>query len=74
MKKQFTYTKKQCYFCKKKIDEIDFKDTNLLGRFLTPWAKMKAGHDTGVCAKHQRRLTEAIKRARYMALMPYVKR
>lgn len=74
MKKQFTYQKKHCYFCKKKIEYIDFKDTNLLGRYLTAWAKMKAGHDTGVCTKHQRRLAEALKRARYMALMPYVKR
>ncbi len=74
MKKQFSYQKKHCNFCKKKIDVIDFKDTNLLSRFLTPWAKMKAGHDTGVCTKHQRRLAEAIKRARYMGLMAYVKR
>jgi len=72
--KTFTYTKRQCIFCKKKIDVIDFKDVQLLSRFLTPWGKMKAGHDTGTCAKHQRRLSEAIKRSRFMALMPYVKR
>ncbi|OGD57180.1 30S ribosomal protein S18 [Candidatus Berkelbacteria bacterium RBG_13_40_8] len=73
-KQQFTFTRRQCYFCRKKIDVIDFKDVNLLQRYLTPWAKMKAAHDTGTCAKHQRRLAEAIKRARFMALMPYVKR
>jgi len=72
--KQFTFTRRQCYFCRKKIDVIDFKDANLLQRFLTPWGKMKAGHDTGTCSKHQRRLSEAIKRARFLALMPYVRR
>jgi small subunit ribosomal protein S18 len=66
--------KRHCHFCKKKIDEIDFRDTNLLSRYLTPWAKMKAGRDSGACARHQRRLAEAIKRARFLALMPYVKR
>jgi len=74
MKKSFSNQKKHCYFCKKKIDELDYKDTNLLSRYLTNWAKVKAGHDTGVCSRHQRRLAEAIKRSRYLALMPYVKR
>ncbi|MDO8686830.1 MAG: 30S ribosomal protein S18 [Candidatus Berkelbacteria bacterium] len=72
--RQFTFTKRQCIFCKKKIDIIDYKDTQLLSRFLTPWSKIKAGHDTGTCSKHQRRLSEALKRARFLALMPYVKR
>jgi len=66
--------RKQCYFCKKKIDVIDYKDNGLLTRYLTNWAKVKAGHDTGVCSRHQRRLSEAIKRARYLALLPYVRR
>ena len=74
MPRQFTYTRKQCNFCRKKVDIIDFKDVGLLMRYLTPWSKMKAAHDTGTCTKHQRRLAEAIKRARYMGLMPYVKR
>jgi small subunit ribosomal protein S18 len=74
MKRQFSYSKKQCYFCKKKIDIIDYKDSGLLSRYLTSWAKMKPGHDTGTCAKHQRRLAEAIKRARFLALLPYVRR
>lgn len=74
MKKQFSFNKKQCYFCKKKIEVINPLDSGLLSRYLTPWAKMKAGHDTGTCAKHQRRLAEAIKRARYLALLPYVRR
>lgn len=74
MKRQFSFNKKQCYFCKKKIDVIDYKDSGLLSRYLTNWAKMKGAHDTGTCAKHQRRLSEAIKRARYLALLPYVRR
>ena len=73
MRKQ-TYTKRQCIFCKKKIDFIDYKDVQSLNRFLTPWAKMKSARDTGNCSKHQRRLAEAIKRARFLALLPYVKR
>jgi small subunit ribosomal protein S18 len=74
MKKQFTYTKKQCYFCKKKIDQIDYKDAGFLNKYLTSWAKMKSGHDTGTCSRHSRRLSEAIKRARFLAILPYVKR
>lgn len=73
MKKQFNYTKKQCYFCKKKIDVVDYKDQGLLNRYLTTWAKMKSSHDTGTCSRHQRRLAEGIKRARYLALLPYVR-
>jgi len=74
MPRQFTYRKKQCQFCRKKIDYIDFRDTNTLAKFLTPWSKMKSGRDTGTCSKHQRMLSDAIKRARFMALMPYVRR
>lgn len=73
MRKQ-TYTKRQCIFCKKKIDYIDFRDASALNRFLTSWAKLKSARDTGNCSKHQRRLAEAIKRARFLALLPYVKR
>lgn len=69
-----TYFKKQCIFCKKKIDTIDYKDAAFLSRYLTAWAKMKSSRDTGTCAKHQRQLSQAIKRARFLALMPYVKR
>jgi len=73
-KKQFTHNKKHCAFCRKKIECVDYKDTNMLSRYLTGWAKIKPGRDTGVCAKHQRRLAEALKRARFLALLPYVKR
>ena len=68
------YVRKNCYFCRKKIDVIDFKDTATLNRYLTGWAKIKPGRDTGTCTKHQRRMREAIKRSRFMAILPYVKR
>jgi len=74
MPRQFTFRRKQCNFCRKKIDYIDFRDANMLIKYLTPWSKMKSGRDTGTCSKHQRMLSLAIKRARFMALMPYVRR
>lgn len=63
-----------CYFSKNQIEEIDYRDTELLSRFLTSWGKIKPARESGVCAKHQRQLSKAIKRARFMALLPYVKR
>ncbi len=65
--------KKQCYFTKKNIAP-DYKDTALLQRYLTPWSKIKEARETGTCAKHQRGLTQAIKRARFLALLPYTTR
>ncbi len=61
-----------CYFCKNRIDEIDYKDYELLRKFMTPRGKIVPRRNTGVCAKHQRRLALSIKRAREMALLPYV--
>jgi len=62
---------KFCYFCRKKIEDIDFKDVATLQRYLTIWSKVKGAKESGACAKHQRRLTKSIKRARFMALVPY---
>ncbi|MBC7074186.1 30S ribosomal protein S18 [Candidatus Parcubacteria bacterium] len=61
-----------CYFCQRNIQEIDFKNTPLLERFLSLSAKIKKKKKTGVCAKHQRKLKKAIKRARYLGLLPYL--
>lgn len=69
-----TQRKKDCAFCRRKAIDIDYKDPVLLSKYLTPWAKIKAAKDTGLCAKHQRRLAEAIKRARFLALLPYTSR
>lgn len=66
--------RKQCDFCFKNIDEIDFKDTELLKNSVSGSAKIRARKKTGVCAKHQRRLKTAIKRARYLGLLPFVPR
>lgn len=61
-----------CYFCQNKIDEIDYKDTKTLQRFLTERGKILPRRVTGNCSKHQRKLTTAIKRARIIALLPFV--
>ena len=60
---------KGCMFCKKKVTTVDYKDGALLVRQLGMWNKMKAGKSLGTCAKHQRMLTTAIKRARAIALL-----
>ncbi|MEK7531912.1 MAG: 30S ribosomal protein S18 [Patescibacteria group bacterium] len=64
--------KRQCYFSQNNIKHIDYKDIELLKRFLTPHGKIAPTRKTGVSAKNQRKLSLAIKRARYMALLPYI--
>ncbi len=64
--------KKNCYFCKNGIDEVDYKDSDLLKKFTTPSGKILSSRLTRVCPKHQRKLNQAIKRAREIALLPYV--
>lgn len=64
----------QCYFTANNIKHIDYKDIDILKKFLTPHARMIAGKRTGVSAKYQRQLASAIKRARFMALLPFVSR
>ena len=63
--------KKVCVFCGKD-NVIDYKDTNKLKRYISERGKILPRRITGNCAKHQRALTVAIKRARHIALMPYV--
>jgi ribosomal protein S18 len=64
--------KKSCYFTVNKIDYIDFKDVELLKKFISDRGKIMPRRTTGTCAKYQRKLTIAIKRARQMALLPFV--
>ena len=64
--------KKVCSFCAEKIKNIDYKDINRLKRYVSERAKIVPRRMTGVCSKHQRLLTVAIKRARHLAMMPYV--
>ena len=65
------YRNRECRFCVDKIEHIDYKDIMLLRRFLSDKGKIKPRRSTGTCAKHQRWLAAAIKRARFVALMPY---
>jgi len=58
-----------CYFCIKNIKEVDYKETETLRRFLTGLGKIRGRKITGLCAKHQRQLSRAIKRARQLALL-----
>jgi small subunit ribosomal protein S18 len=62
---------KDCYFCQERIKEIDYQNTDLLRRFISSHAKILPPKRTGTCAKHQRRLAKAIKRARIMGLLPF---
>lgn len=62
--------RKRCRFCVDKL-EIDYKNTNMLRNFVTDRGKILTGRITGTCAKHQRLLTVAIKRARMLALLPF---
>ena len=64
--------RKVCAFCADKIQEIDYKDIAKLRRYVSERAKILPRRISGNCAKHQRALTVAIKRARHVALMPYV--
>lgn len=70
----YTYFRKTCQFCRKKITYVDYKNPQVLYRFLTPWNKIRSTQNTGTCAKHQRKLAVAIKRARFLAMLPYLTR
>lgn len=65
---------KQCFFCSQNLIDIDYKDTDILRRFVSGQAKIIDPKHTGTCAKHQRKLARAVKRARFMALLPFVKK
>ncbi len=67
-----TQFKKSCIFCKKKDLEIDYKNVELLSRFLSAKGKIISRRISKTCAKHQRKLARQIKRARFLALLPYL--
>ncbi len=64
--------KKPCVFCKENITYVDYKDYNTLRRFISDRGKVRARRVTSLCPQHQREAASAIKRAREMALLPYV--
>ena len=68
------YSKKVCRFCTDKIDYVDYKDVKLLQRFLSSYGKIETRKRTGNCPRHQRRVAVALKRARHIALLPFLVR
>ena len=71
VKKAKKQVKKVCAFCQDKVEALDYKDVAKLKRYMTEKGKIVPRRISGLCAKHQRELTNAIKRARVMALLPY---
>ena len=65
---------KECYFCQNKIKEINYQDSELLWQFMSGQGKIISAKRTGNCAKHQRKLTKAIKRARILGLIPFTRK
>ena len=71
-KDRFVPRRKVCGFCAEKLPYIDYKDISRLRRYLSERGKIEPRRKTGTCARHQRALTVALKRARHIALLPYV--
>lgn len=63
-----------CYFCQKNIDSVDYKDIQLLSRFISGFYKIKPRKKTGLCSHHQRKIATAVKQARQMGMLPYAPR
>jgi small subunit ribosomal protein S18 len=70
-KRYFFRRRKVCKFCADKIDYVDYKDVKLLSQFVPERGKILPRRMFGTCAEHQRKLTEAVNRARHIALLPY---
>jgi small subunit ribosomal protein S18 len=70
-KKQYFRRKKVCRFCVDKVDDINYKDVKLLSGFISDRGKITPRRISGVCTPHQKRLSEAIKQARSIALLPF---
>ena len=73
-KKQYFRRKKVCRFCVDKIDDINYKDSKMLFGFISERGKITPRRISGVCTPHQKRLSEAIKQARSIALIPFASR
>jgi small subunit ribosomal protein S18 len=69
--RRFFARPRECQFCTDKNATIDYKQIEVLHRYITDDGKIRPRRQTGICAKHQRALTRAIKRARHLALLPY---
>ena len=66
--------RRYCYYCKAEIEDVDYKVDSILTRFVSEKGEIRSRHITGACRRHQRQVTVAVKRAREMALLPYVVR
>ena len=66
--------RKPCPYCKDKIEQVDYKDVATLRRFISERGKIRSRRITGACRRHQNQLANAVKRARELALLPYVER
>ena len=64
--------RKSCPYCKDKIEQVDYKDVGALRRFVSDRGKIRSRRITGACRRHQRQIARAVKRARELALLPYV--
>jgi small subunit ribosomal protein S18 len=64
--------RRNCAFCRAKIEDVDYKDVNMLRRFISERGKIRSRRITGACRRHQNQVSIAVKRAREMALLPYV--
>ena len=64
--------RKNCFFCREKVEEVDYKNYNQLRRYVSEKGKIRSRRITGTCRRHQSQVSVAIKRAREMALLPYV--
>jgi small subunit ribosomal protein S18 len=64
--------KRNCFFCREKVDEVDYKNVNQLRRYVSEKGKIRSRRITGACRRHQNQVSVAVKRAREMALLPYV--
>ncbi len=67
-----TFGSHNCPFCKGNADEIDYKNLRLISRYIAERGKIAPARVSGLCAKHQRRMAQAIKRARFLAFLPFV--
>jgi small subunit ribosomal protein S18 len=64
--------RRNCHFCRDKVEEVDYKNINQLRRYISEKGKIRSRRITGACRRHQNQLSVAVKRAREMALLPYV--
>ncbi|MCA9933264.1 MAG: 30S ribosomal protein S18 [Ardenticatenaceae bacterium] len=71
-RRKFRRRRKICAFCVDHVKEIDYKQADMLGRYINEYGRIRPRRQNGTCAKHQRALAVAVKRARHIALLPFV--